>query len=203
MNVGKLLRVGLTGGIGSGKSTVAAIFSELGVPVLDLDRVGRMLTESDGECLRQLVEAFGEGILQADGALNRRALAGHCFASAAETAKLNAILHPLIRQEEERWVQNQQAEYVVIEASVLIESGGADRVDALVVVLADRELRLQRVLARGDRSAEEFDAIIERQCSDEERYRLADYRIENNGNLEELRRCVRLLHEELLDAARG
>lgn len=197
------LRVGLTGGIGSGKSTVAAMFSELGVPVLDLDRVGRLLTEQDGDCLARLVAAFGKKILQTDGSLNRRALANHCFASAAETARLNAILHPLIRQQEDRWVKSQQAPYVIIEASVLIESGGVGRVDALVVVLADMDVRLKRVLARGDRSAVEFASIVERQCSDDERQRLADHLIENNDGLEQLRRCVGLLHEELRSAARG
>lgn len=202
MNRKPPLRIGLTGGIGSGKSTVAAMFSELGVPVLDLDRVGRMLTEYD-ECLKQLVEAFGEGILQADGSLNRRALARHCFATASETARLNAILHPLIRKEEDRWVAGQQADYVLIEASVLIESDGADRMDALVVVLADRELRLERVLARGDRSRQEFDAIVARQCSDGERRRLADYLIENNSDLLQLRQSVRLVHQSLQSLSQG
>lgn len=191
------MRIGLTGGIGSGKSTAAAMFSEMGVPVLDLDRVGRSLAETDADCLGQLVAAFGEEILQADGRLDRRSLARHCFASAAETERLNAIMHPLIRQEENRWVKRQQADYVMIEASVLLESGDAGRMDALVVILADEKLRLQRVLARGDRSQDEFASIAARQCSDAERRLMADYVIDNNGSLQQLRQRVQALHQML------
>ena len=196
-------RVGLTGGIGSGKSTVAAMFSELGVPILDLDRVGRRLTHADGQCLQQLVAAFGADILNSDGSLDRRALARRCFANADETKKLNAILHPLIRQEEDRWVSGQHGDYVIIEASVLIESGGAERMDAVIVVLADTELRLQRVLARGDRDRDEFQAIVERQCSDGERRQVADYVIENSGSLLQLRQSVLTVHQSLLSISHG
>lgn len=203
MSKARQLRIGLTGGIGSGKSTVAGMFSELGVPVLDLDRVGRKLTHSDTKCLQQLVAVFGEDILQPDGSLDRRALARRCFADAGETEKLNAVMHPLIRQEEDRWVNAQQTDYVIIEASVLIESGGAERMDAVIVVLADEELRLQRVLTRGDRSAEEFRAIVARQCGDGERRQVADYVIENSGGLIQLREGVHTVHQLLLSITQG
>jgi len=183
-------RIGLTGGIGSGKSTVAGIFAGLGVPVLDLDKVGQTVVQTGSSGLEQLVEAFGANILNHDGSLNRKALAQYCFPDAARTAKLNAIMHPLIWQAEENWLSQQQGDYAIIEASVLLESGGAGRMDAVIVVLADMVLRRKRVLARGERSAAEFDAIVARQCSDATRREAADFMIINEGSLTQLRQQV-------------
>jgi len=189
--------IGLTGGIGSGKSTVATMFSGFGVPVLDLDQVGRRLATTDDECLSQLVAAFGKRILQADGSLDRKALAMHCFSDADETARLNAIMHPLIWCQEEQWLNQQQSDYVIIEASVLLESGGAKRMNAVIVLLADESIRLQRVLARGHQSELEFRSILARQCDDSMRMQMADYIIENNGSLEQLRQHVLTLQGSL------
>jgi len=191
-------RIGLTGGIGSGKSTVAAMFAELGVPVLDLDQVGHALLAPGSAALAQLVDTFGRDILNSDASLNRKMLARHCFSEAGQTAKLNAIVHPLIRQAEEAWLQSQQGDYVMIEASVLLESGGAERMDAVIVVLADVAVRRQRVLQRGDRSIAEFDAIVARQVNDTERRKAADMIISNTDGLAELRQQVRHTHTELM-----
>jgi dephospho-CoA kinase len=190
-------RIGLTGGIGSGKSTVAAMFAELGVPVLDLDQVGRKLVTADDDCLCQLVAAFGKKILRADGSLNRKAIAAFCFSDARETARLNAIMHPLIRREEERWLDQQQSDYVIIEASVLLESGGAKRMDAVIVILADQAIRLRRVLSRGQQNKVEFHSILARQCDDNMRKRMADHVIDNNGNLQQLRGHVLAVYRAL------
>lgn len=189
--------IGLTGGIGSGKSTAARMFSELGVPVLDLDQVGRSLAMTDDECLGQLVAAFGKKILRADHSLNRKALAMHCFSDADETARLNAIMHPLIRQQEDQWLSQQQSDYVIIEASVLLESGGAKRMNVVIVILADESIRLQRVLARGHQNEMEFSSILARQCDDSLRMQMADYVIENNGSLEQLRKQVLTVQKSL------
>jgi len=183
-------RIGLTGGIGSGKSTVAGIFAGLGIPVLDLDKVGQTVVQTGSAGLEQLVDAFGANILNHDGSLNRKALAQYCFQDAARTAKLNAIMHPLIWQAEENWLSQQHDDYVIIEASVLLESGSAGRMDAVIVVLADLALRRKRVLARGDFSTEEFDAIVARQCSDRTRREAADFMIINEGSLAQLRQQV-------------
>ena len=183
-------RVGLTGGIGSGKSTVASMFAALGIAVLDLDRVGHDVVAPNSEGLARLVHAFGDDILSATGALDRKKLAQRCFCSDAQVAKLNAIMHPLIWQAEEAWLRRQRSDYVVIEASVLLESGGVSRMDAVVVVLADEEIRRQRVLARGDRSAAEFDAVVARQCSDADRRQAADFTILNSGTLAQLHQQV-------------
>jgi len=193
-----IARVGLTGGIGSGKSSVAEIFAELNVPVLDLDQVGRNVVAPGCKGLEQLTEAFGESILDADGLLNRGALAQHCFADAAETARLNSIMHPLIREQEDLWLQKQHGCYAIIEASVLLESGSESRMDAVVVVMADIALRRVRVLARSDRNSEQFDAIVGRQCTDKQRRDSADAIIENNSNFEELNNKVIETHEFVL-----
>lgn len=189
-----LRQVGLTGGIGSGKSTVASMFAELGVPVLDLDKVGHAVLEPGSTGLQQLVEVFGCNILNQDASLNRKALAKHCFSDAEQTAKLNAITHPLIRQAEHAWLQQQQGNYAIIEASVLLESGGAERMDAVIVVLADVALRRQRVLARGGRSEAEFNAIVDRQVNDAERREAADFIIVNSGSLTALHHHVLKIH---------
>jgi len=193
-----LRRIGLTGGIGSGKSTVAAMFAALGAPVLDLDQVGHAVVAPGSAGLAQLVETFGRDILNPDASLNRKALARHCFSDAGQTAKLNAIMHPLIRHAEQAWLQQQQGEYAIIEASVLLESGGAERMDAVIVVLADLTLRRQRVLDRGDRSPDEFDAIVDRQVNDSDRRDAADFVIVNTAGMVDLHKQVSKTHALLL-----
>lgn len=191
------LRIGLTGGIGSGKSTAAAMFEALGVAVLDLDRAGHAVTGVGSQGLQQLVAYFGAQILQPDGGLDRRALAALCFADAAHTTQLNRIVHPLIWQQEEQWLALQQGDYVVIEASVLLESGGGARMDRVVVVLADESLRLQRVLARGRQDEAAFRSIIARQCDDIMRQKQADHILDNNSSLAALQQQVVQLHARL------
>ena len=190
-------RIGLTGGIGSGKSTLATIFAELGVPVLDLDAVGREL-HKDADCRDALVAAFGNGILDSSGAVDRAALGKLCFADAEKMKMLNNIMHPRIWQREEAWLAAQQAPYVLIEASVLIESAGAARMDAVVVVLADIEIRRERVLRQRDMHAEQFDAILARQCDDTVRRQVADFIVENNADLYALKKTAIDLHHQLL-----
>jgi len=190
-------RIGLTGGIGSGKSTVAEMFAALDVPVLDLDRVGQDVVQAGSPGLNKLVKVFGTDVLNQDGSLNRKALGQRCFADAERTAKLNAVMHPLIWQAEEDWLGQQQGDYVVIEASVLLESGGVGRMDAVIVVLADVALRCQRVLRRGRQSESEFEAVVSRQCDDIDRRRAADYVIDNSGSLTALQQQVLNIHTAL------
>jgi dephospho-CoA kinase len=185
--------IGLTGGIGSGKSRVASMFSTLGVPVLDLDMVGQQVTTSNPEALAALVKAFGREILDGD-QLDRKRLADICFPSRKKTEQLNGILHPLIWQEMSDWTEEQKAAYVIIEASVLIESGGYDRMKATIVVMADLAARKQRVLSRGEQTAASFESIVKMQCSDEERRRHADFIIHNDGTVEALKEKVESLH---------
>lgn len=192
-----IAQVGLTGGIGSGKSTVAKMFAECGVPVLDLDEVGNHLT-SQPEHLAKLVHTFGDQILHMNGSLDRRKLARICFSNAENTKCLNQIMHPPIWQAAEAWLIRQHAHYALIEASVLIESGGASRMDDVVVVLADESIRRKRVMASRDMDAAYFDAIIQQQCNDNTRYTVADYIINNHADLSVLHTTVDALHHQLM-----
>lgn len=191
-------RIGLTGGIGSGKSTLAGMLAGMGIPVLDLDALGREL-HRDADCRAALLAAFGNAILDAEGDVDRAELGRICFAEAAKTALLNSIMHPRIRQREEQWIAAQQAIYVLIEASVLIESGGASRMDAVVLVLADRLIRRQRVVNRRGMDAARFDAIVARQCSDAARRQIADFIVDNNAGIDALQQAAAELHRKLIE----
>jgi len=190
-------RIGLTGGIGSGKSTLAAMLADLGAPVLDLDALGREL-HKDADCRAALLAAFGNGILDSSGAVDRGALGRLCFADAEKTATLNSIMHSRIWRREEEWLAAQQAPYVLIEASVLIESGGAARMDAVVVVLTEVETRRNRVLQQRDMDAQQFEAILARQCDDAARRKAADFLVKNNTDLNALQHAAAHLHRQLL-----
>ncbi len=193
--------VGLTGGIGSGKSAVAAMLAELGVPVLDLDAVGHAVLMTHAGVRQALVDAFGAEVLQPDGSPDRGRLGQVALASEAGSRRLGTIVHPHIWREAEAWVVCQRAPYVVIEASVLIESGATGRVDYLVAVLADMEARRRRTVARQRQSDADFERIVARQCHDADRRRLADRILANDGDMASLGREVASLHAELTAAA--
>ncbi len=191
--------IGLTGGIGSGKSSAASIFASLHVPVLDLDKVGHAVLREDEEVRRKLERILGEEVLRPDGGIDRTKIAEKTFASVSLTEQLNRIMHPAIWKREEQWLANQHAPYVIVEAAVLIESGGIGRMDRVIVVLADEAIRKRRVLERSGKIDEEmFDAIVARQCSDDTRVGYADDIIHNNGDMESFRREIEMLHGELV-----
>ncbi len=193
--------VGLTGGIGSGKSTVAMMFADMGAPVLDLDVVGRALLDSP-QVQSALIDTFGVNIQHAQGGIDRKALAAQAFCNDKQTARLNAILHPEIVAYEQQWLKEQAASYAIIEASVLLESGGASRMDGVIAVLANQTLRKERVLARGKQDEAMFDKIVERQCDDNTRRKHADYILQNDGSLESLQQQVMQLSEKFMKESR-
>jgi len=193
--------IGLTGGIGSGKSTVAMMFADMGVPVLDLDVVGRALLDSP-QVQFALIDTFGVNIQHAQGDIDRKALAARAFCNDEQAARLNAILHPEIVAYEQQWLKKQRASYAMIEASVLLESGGASRMDGVIVVLTNQTLRKERVLARGHQDEAMFDKIIERQCDDNTRRKHADYILQNDGSLEFLQQQVMQLSEKFMKESR-
>ena len=190
---------GLTGGIGAGKSTVAKIFAELGVPVLDLDKVGHQLLETDKQLQQQLRQTFGEAILQSDGSIGRQALAQQAFACATNTNKLNKLLHPRIQHSEKQWRNQQTAALAIIEASVLIESAGVQRMDGLIVVLAAMDKRRQRVLKRGKQDKAAFERIVQQQCTDAERISAANFTLYNDADIQTLQRKVQQLYHTLAE----
>jgi len=188
---------GLTGGIGSGKSTVVQMFADLGVPTLDLDEVGKVVIQALPEVTEKLVAAFGQSIVDENRALLRKSLARVAFASAESTQQLNRIIHPYIVAYESDWKAKQTAPFCMIEASVLIESSGVARMDGLLVVFADMELRRQRVLQRNQGDGALFNKIVQQQCSDEQRHAVADFALENNQSLDVLRQQVLQLYTKL------
>jgi dephospho-CoA kinase len=193
------LRIGLTGGIASGKSTVTQRFAELGIPVIDADVASRSVVEPGEPGLARVVERFGPQVLDAEGRLDRRALRSVIFNDSAARQALEAILHPLVRADMERQAAAAQGPYVVMAIPLLIEGGNPhQRVDRVLVVDADEALQIQRVQMRDGASPEQARAILASQASRTSRLAAADDVLSNSGSVAELRQGVDLLHEQYL-----
>ena len=196
------LRIGLTGGIASGKSTAAQRFAELGVPVIDADVASRNVVQPGTPGLAQVVQRFGPGVLDASGHLDRRALRGLIFSDPASRQALDAILHPLIRADMEHQAANAQGPYLVMAIPLLVESGRPrDRVDRVLVVDVDEAVQLERVQARDGSSSTQAGAILASQASREARLAVADDVLRNAGTVADLRQAVDRLHEQYLQLA--
>jgi dephospho-CoA kinase len=181
-----MLRIGLTGGIGAGKSTVSVAFAECGGIIVDGDVIAREVVEPGTEGLSRLVEAFGEDILLPDGALNRPALAARAFVDDAKRATLNGIVHPLVARRREEILDAVHEDAVVVEdIPLLVETGLAPLFPLVVVVTADTETRVTRVVARGMDEADAR-ARIKAQAPEAERRAIADVLLENSGSQGEL-----------------
>ena len=173
-----MIRVGLCGGIGSGKSTAARLFSSLGVPVYVADDRAKNLMVSSTELISQISAAFGAECYT-DGNLNRSYLAAQVFSDNAKLKLLNSIVHPAVCHDFVRWAEEQSAEYVVVESAILFESGLDKVVDASVAVVVDSNVALERAMARDGASREAIEARMAVQMSASELTALADYTIEN------------------------
>lgn len=188
------MTIGLTGGIGSGKTTVAAILRELGAPVIDADQVGHEVYLPGTPGWQQVVEAFGRDVVSGDGTIDRRRLAAIVFGDPAQLARLNAIVHPLIaRRAAERIAAATTAHPgvpVILEAAVLIEAGWTSLVDVVWLVVAPPEAVVARLKAQRQLATEAIAARMAAQLNDEERRRHADVVIENAGTIDSLRRRV-------------
>jgi dephospho-CoA kinase len=196
------LRIGLTGGIASGKSTVTRRFAELGVPVIDADVASRNVVEPGESGLEQVVRRFGAGVLDAAGHLDRRALRALIFSDPASRQALDVILHPLIQADMERLAASAQGPYLVMSIPLLVESGRArERVDRVLVVDVDEAVQLQRVQARDGCGEEQALAILASQASREARLAAADDVLWNAGSVADLRQAVDRLHEQYLRLA--
>jgi dephospho-CoA kinase len=196
------LRIGLTGGIASGKSTVTQRFGELSVPVIDADVASRIVVEPGKPGLAQVVQRFGGGVLDADGRLDRRALRNLIFKDSSLRQALDAILHPLIRAEMEREAGQATSPYVIMAIPLLVEGGSAGkRVDRVLVVDADETLQIQRLQARDGSSEQQARAILSSQASRAARLAAADDVLLNTGTVAELRQSVDRLHEKYLQLA--
>jgi dephospho-CoA kinase len=195
------LRIGLTGGIASGKSTVAERFTELGVPVIDADAAARTVVMPGTPGLAAVGQRFGPSVVAANGELDRRALRDLVFRDPASRRDLEALLHPLIRAEMERSAELAAGPYIIMAIPLLVEGGASDRVDRVLVVDVEEAVQLQRVMARDGCTLEQARAILTSQASRSARLAAADDVLLNAGTVTDLRQAVDHLHERYLRLA--
>ena len=189
--------LGLTGGIGSGKSTVAAFFRDLGVPVYDSDHEAKLLMTEDDDLRKEIIALFGKEAYE-DHTLNRAYISSKVFSDPELLQQLNDIVHPRVRAHFRKWVAAQDAPYVLQEAAILFENGAHKQLDAMILVWAPKETRIHRVMERDNVDRKAVEARMENQWSDTETTALADYIIENIDRLETARQVARI-HSELLE----
>jgi len=199
---GLALKIGLTGGLGSGKSTVTAYFASHGIEIVDTDVIARELAAPGGAAIPALRAAFGEAVIAADGGLDRPRMRALVFANPAERVRLEGILHPLIEVESLHYADMARSPYVIIDVPLLVEKSHWRRRCARVCVVdCPCELQIARAAARDGRSHDEVEAILSAQASREARLSIADDVIDNSGTLDMLHSQVDALHARYLDLA--
>ena len=202
-----MLRVGLTGSIGVGKSFVASVFVELGCHVLDADQTAREVVTPGTPGLKALTEAFGEEILNPDGTLNRKQLGAVVFNDESQRQRLNSILHPFIIERQDEIMNAWEAEdpdgVGIIDAALMIESGGYKRFDKLIVVHCRPEVQLERLMLRDKLSRDEALRRINSQMPQEEKQKFADYLIDTSDGYETTRAQTEAVNQKLIRVIRG
>jgi dephospho-CoA kinase len=194
-----MLKVGLTGGIGSGKTTVAKVFEVLGIPVYYADDAAKRLMNEDEQLKQQLIQHFGEATYT-NGVLNRTHLSSIVFQNKEQLERLNSLVHPATIADAAKWFNNQSAPYVIKEAALLFESGTADGLDKVIGVWAPATIRIKRVMDRDKVTAEEVKRRMNNQIEETIKMRLCDFIIENNEQ-QLVTTQVLELHEQLLQLA--
>ena len=201
-----MLRVALSGGIASGKTTVSDAFEALGVPVVDADKLARIAMQPESSGLQQIVARFGDEILHDDCTLNRAALRAIVFDNKNARRDLERIIHPQIRKLTDAALEAHEsadAAYVVVVIPLLVETKQTDRYDRIVIVDVRRETQISRLLERDGGSKQNAENILASQATREQRLDVADYVISNEGSVEEVREQVDQLHRTLLDLAQS
>jgi len=202
-----MLRVGLTGSIAVGKSFVSGVLAGLGCHVVDADELARKVVGPGSEGLRKVVEAFGSNVLREDGALDRAALGSLVFGDEEKRALLNSILHPLIIAEQDALLKEWELEdprgVGIVDAALLIESGGFRRFDKLIVVHCRPDVQLERLMRRNGLSLEKAEARINAQLPQAEKLRHADFAVDTSGSFDETRARVEEVYEQLRRLAAG
>jgi len=200
-----MLKVGLTGSIAVGKTFVLGVLSELGCHVIDADVVARQVALPGSPGLKAVIDAFGEEVLKSDGSLNRARLGEIVFADEAKRQQLNSILHPFIIAAQDAQLRELELQdpkgIVVVDAALMIESGGYQRFDKLIVVHCRPEVQLQRLMRRNKLSREEAEQRIATQMPQEEKKRYADYLIDTSGDFAETRRQTEDVYHALREAS--
>ena len=198
------LVVGLTGGIGSGKSAAAEEFGRLGATVVDTDAIAHELTQAGGAAMQQVRALFGDGYVDAHGAMDRSKMRALAFQDPAARKRLEQVLHPMIRAESERRIAAASGSYVILVVPLLVESGNyRQRVARVVVVDCPEMVQIERVRQRSRLSDEEIRRIIRSQASRDDRLAAADDVIDNSASLDALHKQVRELHARYLELARS
>ncbi|NQX76158.1 dephospho-CoA kinase [Gilvibacter sp.] len=192
-----MISVGLTGGIGSGKTTVARFFEAIGIPIYFADDRAKALMVEDQELIASIKALLGDQAYTYDGRLNRAYIASQVFNDAKLLEALNALVHPAVGKDFKQWAQAQQSPYVIKEAAILFENGSYTHSDANILVTAPESIRLERVMSRDGASEEAVRARMQHQWPDEQKIPLADYVIENI-DLEATRKQVNSLHKQLI-----
>ena len=189
-----MLKVGLTGSIAVGKTFVCEVFRELGCAVLDADRVARDVVEPGSAGLARVVEAFGDSVLLPDGRLDRAKVGSIVFSDEKKRIELNAIIHPLVFDVQDAWLKEQERDdpdgVAIVDAALMIESGGYRRFDKLIVVWCERDIQLQRLIARDGLTAEEAGRRIASQMPQDEKKNYADHLIDTSLGFDDTRRQV-------------
>jgi len=194
-----MLRVGLTGGIGCGKSVVAGMFHELGIRIIDADDIAHHLVDPGGPVLAAIVARFGESFLNADGSLDRKKLGQHVFADPAQKKILESLVHPAVRAEIRQQLEACRDEaYVVVAIPLLLETGYTPLIDRVLVVDCEQAQQVERVVQRDGRDRQQIEDIMQQQVSRSERLRQADDVLENNSDLASLQQQVTQLHQKYL-----
>jgi len=192
-------RVGLTGGIGSGKSTVASIFAKLGVKIIDADLVARELVTPGSSLLSEIIQVFGGNIVDDAGTLKRKALGEIVFADDSKRKWLEQLLHPEIRKRMDEIASTCEDPYCILEIPLLVETNRHEKMEQVIVVHCEQSIRQSRLIINRDMSRENIQSIMENQASDKQRLAVADHIIDNSGNLDSLETQVRAVHQKLID----
>ncbi len=195
-----MLKVGITGGIGSGKTTIAKVFSTLGIAVYNADERARSITSSDPGVREKIIATFGAELFNSDNELDRSKLAEVVFNDEEALAELNDIVHPLVRIDFGNWISEQATPYVIKEAAILIENGAHKELDEIILVKADMEERIERVMKRDSVDRELVVQRMNNQMSDEDKQEFASYTIDNNNNQLVIRQVLEI-HEDLISKA--
>jgi dephospho-CoA kinase len=194
-----MICVAITGGIGSGKSYVSAMLEERGIPVYNADTESKQLTLSNAKIRNKLIALLGEEVY-ANGELNKPMLASYLFASAENAVRINGIIHPVVKEDFKRWLTNHaEKDITAFESAILYEAGFEDTVDAVLMVFAPRELRLERAMKRDKVTREQIEVRMDAQMSEEEKCRRADFVVYNDGTLpldEQLTSVINLLKKK-------
>lgn len=176
-----MLKIGLTGGIGSGKTVVANIFRQLGVPVYEADAEAKTLTENSEEIKDEIKKYFGSEFFLKDGSLDRSKMASLVFSDDAKLSQLNSIIHPFVKNHFKDWMQKHSSgRYIIKEAAILFESGSDSGLDKIILITAPEQIRIRRVIERDNTSEEKVRNVIKNQWSEAERAKLSDFIITND-----------------------